>query len=88
MTSAAVRVPQKGIDLGSQSRQVRLDHTPHDAVVDPRVGVHKDVAEGNDPAVVRDLPDNARVQFGEAVLRLADDLELAFDRGSKHRVLV
>src|SRR5260370_35877718 len=45
---------QKPRDLLSKDRQLGLDDVPHEALVDIRISVNQDVAEGNNAAVLPD----------------------------------
>ena len=50
------------------------------------VTVDQHVSKVDDPAVARNPFDEIGVRFSKAVQRLADDLELAFDRSPRQRI--
>ena len=60
---------------------------PDQRVVDLRVAVHQDVAEGDDAGEVRNPIRGAWIDLAEPIERLADDLKLSPDRRAKHDVL-
>ena len=69
-------IPEQGIDGLSERGQVSLDHTPDDLVVHRCVTVDQDVAERNDPAMIRNSCRNVRFVPGESGKRFSDDFEL------------
>ena len=71
----SARTLEQRIDLRYERRQVALDDTPRQPIVDLCVGVHEDVAERDDPTVIRDALAKRTIELGEAIERFADDLD-------------
>ena len=77
---------QELLHLAPQVGKAGADHVPHEQVVDACVAVDQDVAERDDAPVLADPAGGLRIQLRQLAKRLADDLELALDRGPHHRV--
>ena len=61
-----------------------MSHT--EALINIRIAVNQDVAEGNDAAVLTDARHDFFVQPGELRQRFADNLELPLDGGAQHGI--
>ncbi len=61
-----------------------MSHT--EALINIRIAVNQDVAEGNNAAVLTDTRHDFFVQPGELCQRFTDNLELPLDRGAQHGI--
>jgi phosphomannomutase len=71
------------LDVIEKSGQSVLGHRPYNVVVYRVVPMDQDVAERNNTSVLPDPVEKDRIIATNAVQRLADDLELAFDGAAK-----
>lgn len=87
--SGRLRFVEFGQQLAEYTGEVRElvgEHLPHDGVVDHCVAVNQYIAEGHDPGKLRHLRGELRIDSGQLVESLADDLELSLDRRFQHVV--
>jgi hypothetical protein len=83
------RAPRRGARRRPRSggRELGGKNVPHQPVIHVGVAVDEGIAEGNDAPPVADPCGNLGVTLRQLRERLANDLELAFNRGSQHGVV-
>src|SRR5437667_6447394 len=79
----SARIAEQLSHRGAESRKVRFNHAPDDAIVYARVAVDDDVTKGNDSRMFGNPRRNFGIVFCKASEDLADDPELALDCGSQ-----
>lgn len=84
---AVVQLGQQGRYLLPQRGQALASRAEDASVLDHCVAVDQKIAEGNDPAGVRDACREFGIELGQLVEGFADDFELALDRRGYERRL-
>src|SRR4051812_41268874 len=70
---------QQGADLFQEARPIVSDDVPNLGVIDNVIATGQYISEGDDLGMISDAGRGFRIDLGQAVDSLADDLEVAFD---------
>ena len=79
---------QQLVQGGDQRIDPRGGDLPHQRIVNGRVAVNKDIAEGDDPGQVGHSVSGCEIDAAEPVEGFADDLELPFYGRLQHRIVL